>query len=92
MPLFIEVPLPRQESELSCICVLGVSILPLSTIFPLHFGAVSTVWYFLFLFAHLDKGELLPSLGVGRPLTIYILIFSSETPQPNELKLGRKHL
>jgi hypothetical protein len=31
-PLFIEVPVPRQDSERSCICVLGVSILPLSTI------------------------------------------------------------
>jgi hypothetical protein len=48
--------------------------------------------------AHLAKGkvswqgELLPSLGVCRPLTFHILIFSSETPQPNELKLNRKHL
>jgi hypothetical protein len=28
----------------------------------------------------------------SRPLTFHILIFSFETPQPNELKLGRKHL
>jgi hypothetical protein len=27
---------------------------------------------------------------VRRPLTFHILIFSSETPQPNELKLGRE--
>ena len=36
--------------------------------------------------------ELLPSLGVCRPLIFHILIFSSETPQPNELTLGGKHL
>jgi hypothetical protein len=29
--------------------------------------------------------ELLSSLGVRRPLNFHILIFSSETPQPNEL-------
>jgi hypothetical protein len=32
----------------------------------------------------------LPSLGIRRPLTFHILIFFSETPKPNELKLGRK--
>jgi len=36
--------------------------------------------------------ELLPSLGVRRPLTFHILIFSSATAQRNEVKLGRKNL
>ena len=36
--------------------------------------------------------ELLLSLGVRHPFTFHILSFSSENPQPNELKLGRKHL
>ena len=40
--LFIELFVPRQESELSLICM--VSMLPLSTILCL----VPTVWYFLF--------------------------------------------
>jgi hypothetical protein len=34
----------------------------------------------------------LPSFGVRRLLTFHILILSSATPQPNKLKLGRKHL
>ena len=46
MPLFIEVSVPSQQSKQSCICVLGVSILPVSTICLLDFGTVPTVWYF----------------------------------------------
>jgi hypothetical protein len=39
---------------------------------------------------HLAK-ELLPLLGVRRLLTFHILIFSSETTKPIDLKFGRKH-
>jgi hypothetical protein len=41
---------PGQKSERSCICVLGLSILPLSTFLIFDFGSVPTVWYFLFFF------------------------------------------
>jgi hypothetical protein len=45
--------------------------------------------------AHLAEGNVnfchhLASV-VCRPSTFHILIFSSETPQPNELKHGWKH-
>jgi hypothetical protein len=38
-----------REGERSCICVLGVSILPLSTSFLLCFGTVPVVWHFILL-------------------------------------------
>ena len=45
LPFCIEVFVPNQESGRSCVCVLGVSMLPLSLISLLEFP---TVWYFLF--------------------------------------------
>ena len=38
--------------ERSCICVLGESMLHLSTILIFDFGIVPTVWYFLLTFDH----------------------------------------
>ena len=42
-PYFIQVPVPNQESDRSYMCVLGGSILPLSTILIFDFGIVPTV-------------------------------------------------
>ena len=49
-PIFIEGSVISQESEWSCIIMLGVSILPFSMILIFGFGIGSTVWYFLSLF------------------------------------------
>ena len=48
-PLFIEVPVPIQESERSCICVLrGIDFTSFCD-FDIWFGIVPTVWWFLVL-------------------------------------------
>jgi len=39
------VPVPSQDCEHSCICVLEVPILPISTIILFDFGTVPTLWY-----------------------------------------------
>ena len=53
LTLFIEVPVPNQ-SERSCICVLGVLVLPFLR-FLLYFWIFTTVWYFRFSFYHLCR-------------------------------------
>ena len=42
-PFVIEVPVPSEKKERPCNCVLGASILPISTILLLEFGNVPTV-------------------------------------------------
>ena len=56
-PLFIEVPVPSQESERSCICLLIILTMPLFTILihVLDLGIVPTVSYFFFFFILLDN-------------------------------------
>jgi hypothetical protein len=44
-PLFIEAPVPNQESYQSCMCLLAVWILPLFTNLIFQFGTLPTVWY-----------------------------------------------
>jgi len=41
--LLIVVPVLSQESDRSCICVLGIPNLPISTIYLLNFRTVQTV-------------------------------------------------
>ena len=50
-PCIIKVHVSIQESDLSCIFLLFLSILPLSMIFPLYFVTVSTSWYLCFIFS-----------------------------------------
>jgi hypothetical protein len=47
-PLFIEVPVPRQESERSCRCVLRVLIVPLSMVILFDFAVVPSTMYIAF--------------------------------------------
>jgi hypothetical protein len=49
IPRFIEMSVQSQESERTCIYVLGVSILSLSTRSLLEFGTVPKVWSFFVL-------------------------------------------
>ena len=44
--VLFEVPVPRQESGRSCIFVLAVSMLALSSIVLMYFGTVPIMWYF----------------------------------------------
>ena len=65
-PLVNEVSVPLMGCERLFICVLGVSIWPLSRRFIYHFGTVLTVWYFMFFSPfHYIIEELKIGVGIG---------------------------
>ena len=66
-------------------CLRGATYLPNDLLAHLAKGNVS-------FYHHLARVVRRLSFVVCRPLAIRILSFSSETPQPNEVKLSRKHL
>jgi hypothetical protein len=63
-PLCIEVFVPSQESEQSCICVLGIYILSLSMIPQLDFWDFPTVFLFCFSFYYIC-------------LFVYLMVFNA---------------
>jgi hypothetical protein len=72
----------------------------LDTIFFMILKMLQSYWYRSIVhrcfLAHLAKANVsfchhLTSI-ICHPFTFHILIFCSETPQPKEVKLGRKHL
>jgi hypothetical protein len=79
---------PKLYCVCETYCFWNISLQPVSKrfIFFLHFYLTlpKAMWAFAIIWHPLSV--------VCHPLTFHILIFSSETPQPNELKLGRKHL
>jgi hypothetical protein len=71
------------------------SLKPLEPIYLVWYLVLMCSWsYYSTIFSSSCQRQcdLLPSLGIRCPLTFHILIFSSETHEPNELKVGRKHL
>jgi hypothetical protein len=76
-PLFIEVPVPSQESERSCIYVIEISILPLSPILIFDFGIVLTAWcslFFIFLrsIVYWRSYDVLYVLSMGNVLCLLV--------------------
>ena len=90
---------PRGFGEISLhvVTILNPWSLLAGTFFDLQ-SKITWPWprHFLSFLAHLAKGNVSFShhlaCVVCRPLTFHILIFSSETAKPIDLKFGRKHL
>ena len=65
LPLVIEVSVPSHESDQSCICVLGVLMLFLSTILIFDFGIVAIVRYYLYF--------ILLTTSIHCPCTVHVM-------------------
>jgi len=81
-----------QHDSLPPFLIISLSIKVWRYCIVIDFLCIFSSFHCLFSSLCQRQCELLPSLGIRRPLTFHILIFFSETPQPNELKLGRMHL
>ena len=74
-PLCIEVFVPSQESEQSCMCVLRIYILSLSMIPQLDFWNFPTVWYFFCFVFHFIMFVCLFILWCLTPLSIIFQLY-----------------
>ena len=77
-PLFIEMSVSIQKSQQSCICVLGVSILLLSTIFLLELGYVHIVqcgiFFTFFSFYCSNKTGISPISNIIIKYSMFLLL------------------
>ena len=92
---FVPVRNPRWSSTVfGFLAHLAVVCRPLTLIFSSETPQpiIKVKYLSVFSSPYQRQCELLPWLGICRPLTFHILIFFFKTAQPNEVKLGRKHL
>jgi len=66
----MEVSVPRQECKRSYSYVIGVPILPISTILILDFGIVPKTWYFIFVNHFYSKPQ-----QVGTSMQIHFVYY-----------------